>query len=122
MTGRGREGAHIANDVGVAEVDAKGAGGIDAGVHAGEDEVLLCRGQGEVALGEGGGVALRGGLDVALDGGLAHVGDALEKKENTVGGGGSLDVEGENIADLVLGVEYFKGKKTPELETGVTGR
>jgi len=70
-------GTHIANDVGIAELDAECGGWVDAGVHAGQDEVFLCRGQGEVALGEGAGVALGGGLDVLLDGrhgGLGWVG------------------------------------------------
>lgn len=66
-----RRGTHIPNDVGVAEVDAKRASRVDAGVHAREHEVLLGGGQGEVALGEGGRVGGGGGLDVLLDG--AHV-------------------------------------------------
>lgn len=63
-----RSRSYVANDVGVAELDAKGLGRVDAGVHAGQDEVLLGRGQGEVALGEGRGVGGRGRFDVLLDG------------------------------------------------------
>lgn len=62
--------------MGIAQLDAKGLSRVDTGIHAGEDEVLLCRGQSEVAFGERGGVGLRGGFDVLLDG--AH------------GGGGGL--------------------------------
>ena len=59
---------HIANDMGVTKVDPKRRGRVDAGVHAGQEEVLLGGRQGEVAVGEGAGVCLGGGLDVLLDG------------------------------------------------------
>lgn len=61
-------GAYIADDMGVSELNAKGLGRIDTGVHAGQDEVLLGRRQGQRALSEGGRVLGRSGLDVALDG------------------------------------------------------
>lgn len=58
MTGRASEkedmASYVADDVGIAQFDAKGLRGIDAGVHAGEDEVLLGWGQRQVTLGEGG--------------------------------------------------------------------
>jgi hypothetical protein len=52
----------------IAKLDAKGTRGIDAGVHASEDEVFLCGREGEVAFGERGRVAGRGGFNVLLDG------------------------------------------------------
>jgi hypothetical protein len=52
----------------IAQLNPKRSGGIDAGVHACDDEVLFRRGQGEVSLGEGGRVSGRGGLEVLLDG------------------------------------------------------
>jgi len=38
----------------IAQLNAKGLGGVDPGVHACQDEVFLGRGQGEMALCEGG--------------------------------------------------------------------
>ena len=64
----GWEKTHIPNNMRIAQLDAKRLCGIDTRVHACEDEVLFRRGQGEVALGEGGGELGRGGLDVCLDG------------------------------------------------------
>lgn len=55
--------------MGVAEVDAEGARGIDARVHARQDEVLFGGRQREVALGEGRRVVARGLFDLLLDGG-----------------------------------------------------
>lgn len=53
----------------IAQFNPKRLGRVDTGVHARQDEVLLGRRQGEMALGEGGRVLGRGGFDVLLDGG-----------------------------------------------------
>lgn len=89
---RGQADTHIANDVGIAQLDAKRPSGIDARIHARHDEVLLGRRQGEVALVEAGGVLGRGGLDVVLDGGHS-------------GGGG----EGSAVEGVVAAEEDGRG-------------
>lgn len=53
--------------MGIAEIDAKGARRVDPRVHARQDEVLLRRRQGDVALRERRRVLRRAGLDVLLD-------------------------------------------------------
>lgn len=42
--------AGVADYVGVAEGDAEGGGGVDAGVHAGHDCILFCGWEGKVSL------------------------------------------------------------------------
>lgn len=59
---------HVANDMSIAQLDPECLGRIDSCVHACKDEVVLRRREGEVALGEGRRVVLRGGFDLLLDG------------------------------------------------------
>ena len=55
----------------IAKLNAESLCGVDTGIHAGQDKVLLGGREHEVALGEGRRISLRGGLDVLLDG--AHI-------------------------------------------------
>ena len=64
-----REKTYIADNMRITKPNPKRRGRVNTSVHAGEDEVFLSRGQGEMSLGEGGRVRLGSGFNVLLDGG-----------------------------------------------------
>jgi len=58
--------------MGIPEVDAERRGGIEAGIHARQDEIFLRRREGQVALIEGRGILFRRGLEMLLVDGGRH--------------------------------------------------